>query len=255
MINQHIQTRQNGIGIIELMISLVLGLVIVAGVITIFLSNARANNYQQSQITLQENSRHMHLLFGNVIRQTGYLPMNTKEGELIAQKNLVFPAETTDIKFANAGQVISGIESTVSGVAKDQFSIRFKVDSMTVNCFGDTVPVSSMPLDSLERNTYRINADELLECQRLNDAGGTDTQPIIGSNAGSVRQQLSVQSMSVHYGLDTDNNKSIDTIARASSVGDWSQVRCIELVLTIKAGKEIKPQQVRYYFDLPNMDS
>lgn len=245
-------TNQSGFSLVELMISLVIGLVIVGAVITIFLSNARAQSFQQSQITLQENSRYMHLFFGSVIRQTGFLPMNTAGGDLIQQKTVIFPAETSDIKFATDGQVIGGVETTTSGVANDAFSIRYQVDSMTVNCFGETTTAASMPQDSLERNTYRINADGFLECERLNSIKGAETQTIIGSNQGRMNQQLLLTEMLVRYGQDTDDDGNVDTMSRANAVGDWTRVRTIEVLLSLQAGNELNTKTVSYFYDLPN---
>lgn len=246
------KTVQAGFGLVELMISLVIGLVIVGAVITIFLSNARAQSFQQSQITLQENSRYLHLFFGSVIRQTGFLPMSSSSGELIQQKTVLFPAETSNIKFATDGQVIGGLETTKSGVANDEFSIRYQVDSMTVNCFGETTSAASMPQDSLERNTYRINAGGFLECERLNSIKGTETQTIIGSNQGQINQQLTVTNMLVRYGQDTDDDGNIDTISRANAVSNWTQVRTIEVLLSLQAGNELNTKIVSYYYNLPN---
>ncbi|MCH9699269.1 MAG: prepilin-type N-terminal cleavage/methylation domain-containing protein [Gammaproteobacteria bacterium] len=242
-----------GFTLVELMISLLLGLVIVAVVITIFLSSARAKSFQQSQITLQENSRYMHLILGSVLRQTGFLPMKSAGGELIQQKTILFPAETSNIKFATDGQVIGGVESTTNSVANDQFSIRYQVDSMTVNCFGETTSAASMPQDSLESNTYRVNADGFLECERVNSVKGTETQTIIGSSQGSINQRLTLTSMLVRYGQDTDDDRSIDTITRANAVTNWAQVRSIELLLTLQAGNELNTKTVSYFYDLPNI--
>jgi type II secretory pathway pseudopilin PulG len=246
-------TQQAGLTIIELMISLVLGLIIVAGVITIFLSNSRAQSYQQSQITLQENMRYMHSLLGSVIRQSGYLPMDSAGSDLITQKALIFPS---DVVFTSPGQVVFGTEANAvpSGLPIDQLSIRYTVDDMTINCLGDTIPALNMDLDSQEQNTYRINANGFLECARSNigAANFTEVQVLVGSNQGSKNQQLTINSLLIFYGQDTDGDNNIDRITRANAVADWTQVRSVELELGLEAGNEISPQSVNYYFDLPN---
>lgn len=64
--------RQAGLTLVELMIALVLGLIIVAGVIQLFLSSKQAYRLQESMSQVQETGRYALEVMSRDIRQAGY---------------------------------------------------------------------------------------------------------------------------------------------------------------------------------------
>src|SRR3546814_11566616 len=62
---------QAGFSLVELMISLVLGLIVIGGVTTVFLSNQQSYRSNEGLSQLQENSRIAFELMARDIRQTG----------------------------------------------------------------------------------------------------------------------------------------------------------------------------------------
>ncbi|MGC9456384.1 MAG: PilW family protein [Halothiobacillaceae bacterium] len=66
------RSAQSGLTLIELMIALVLGLIIVAGVIQLFLSSKQAYRLQESMSRVQETGRYALEVMSRDIRQAGY---------------------------------------------------------------------------------------------------------------------------------------------------------------------------------------
>lgn len=67
-----IHKQQNGLTLIELMIAIVLGLILVAGVIQIFVTNKQTYRVTEAQSRLQDNARFALEILTRDIRSTGY---------------------------------------------------------------------------------------------------------------------------------------------------------------------------------------
>jgi type IV pilus assembly protein PilW len=63
---------QGGLTLIELMVALVMGLVLLAGVVTVFVANKQTYKFQDSLARLQENGRFAVEILARDIRQSGY---------------------------------------------------------------------------------------------------------------------------------------------------------------------------------------
>ena len=68
--NRSGRTRQAGFGLVELMVSMLLGLILIGGVLSIFLSNQQAFRSNEGLARLQENARISFELMAREIRET-----------------------------------------------------------------------------------------------------------------------------------------------------------------------------------------
>ena len=66
-------TKQQGVTLVELMITLLLGLIITAGVIQIFISNKATYSTQEGIVQMNENMRFAFEKIGKDIRMAGFL--------------------------------------------------------------------------------------------------------------------------------------------------------------------------------------
>ncbi|MAQ02010.1 MAG: hypothetical protein CL586_07830, partial [Alteromonadaceae bacterium] len=69
--------QQSGFSLIELMISLVLGLIILSGVIQVFVSTRATNSLNQAIAEIQEYGRYITLRIQDELREVGRYDMNT----------------------------------------------------------------------------------------------------------------------------------------------------------------------------------
>ena len=69
--------RQSGISLIELMISLVIGLLILAGVVNIFIASRQTTQYSDGLRSMQENGRQGVFVLQNAIRAAGFTTTTT----------------------------------------------------------------------------------------------------------------------------------------------------------------------------------
>ncbi|THK41059.1 prepilin-type N-terminal cleavage/methylation domain-containing protein [Methylophaga sp. SB9B] len=70
--------KQQGLSLVELMIAIVLGLILVAGVIELFVNNRQVYRVQDAQSRLQENGRYAMKVITQSIERAGYLGCATR---------------------------------------------------------------------------------------------------------------------------------------------------------------------------------
>lgn len=130
--------HQQGFTLIELMISIVLGLLVIAAATAIFLSGQRSLNVQTGMSELQQNS-----IFGlsQIAHDLRHLNLNTTGDQKItkdaAGAGVVFSSTNLVGLPSNMGTV-QGLNRTNMNVASDQLTIQYR-PSITglVNCEGD----------------------------------------------------------------------------------------------------------------------
>lgn len=114
--SQAIQLRkQSGYTLIELMIAMVLGLVIIGGVISVFVSNQQSFRTNENLGRLQENARISFELMAREIRQAGGNPCGAQQvANVLTDKNTLWSSnlEAGTVRGFDETQVATGIVAT-----------------------------------------------------------------------------------------------------------------------------------------------
>ncbi len=148
---------QSGFTLIELMISLVLGLLISAAAVQIYMVNYRVSSVQQSSSDLQSASifgiqefeRHVRLAnLGNVV---SHIDDTTPKGGVVLTNANVGASPTVDNKYLTRSVGDTGWAgvSNISGVASDQLTIQFTnaTGREIFNCEGTAVPAGGRVIE------------------------------------------------------------------------------------------------------------
>ncbi len=244
--------RQSGFGLVELMISMLIGLFLLGGMMTVFITNKQAYRYQQSQGNQHDHERLATVLFGHVLRQAGHTPMTLAA---LSGKSVVLPADTT---FTMPGQAIRGASADrditytlkngdVTGTfANDRVDIRYIGDSGIVDCLGRDVANGATRTE-----TFRLGNDGVLQC--VSDDGATkETADLIGDAHAPPNQRLKVLGLRILYGIDSNADGSVDLYKRAADVADWTRVDSIDMEITFQSGLR-RPQTTHFATNLPNL--
>lgn len=175
--------RECGMTLVELMISLTVGLLVVLVASTLFLSTKQTNRSQGDNALLQENGRYVFAAIGREFRMAGYRDY------------------TTSLGFTSATPALSGVND--SGLnASDEITVRYYgssavgggADGGVLDCLGNAVSA-----DTLASNRYFVAADAVtgepaLQCES-SMAPGAPAVLVTG-----------VESLQILYGEDTDND-------------------------------------------------
>ena len=165
-----INTRNRGFTLIELMVSLVLGLVVVGGVMGVFMSTYQANAQNIKSVRLNEEMRAVMSMMSRDIRRAGV-------------RSFDWSATTTDWFVTNyfAATGANWVVSKMTGVADDNSCVRL---SYSVSNNSDVNPGN--------RFGYRLNTAGVIETYSHNamsswSCNGGSWQPITDGNIAWVR--------------------------------------------------------------------
>ena len=210
-IPRHSFSRQQGIGLTELMIAMALALFLLLGLGTTFyglsLTNKRIQGVPATTLVpgtainsglsgLQDSERMTMLFLGSAISAAGYYPANV---------GAQFPFAAPATGFS-PNQTLSGTSGASPGT--DSIAVRFESD-MTANqgwqgCGGQAAPTT------IYADTFSV-ANNMLQCTE----NGT-LYPLVNG----------VASLTILYGLNTPGGFEY---LPASSVSAWSEVKSINV--------------------------
>ena len=233
--NLPLRSTVGGFSLIEMLVSMVIGLFLLLGLSTYFVQNKQTFAYQKSQVNQQEHERIISNALGRTIRQAGYAPVDT---DRLTGQEVVF--DEVGVVY-DSGQFVRGTQATanvtVNGVAaqqaypNDAVMVRYLGDANLFRCDG-TAPV----VGALVEDAFSVDG-----VQFICTTDGVTATPLFGNVNVPLTQQLRVLGMAVTYGMDLDDDGNVDRIARANNVTDWTAVRIVELEVHFQAGSR-QPQ-------------
>ena len=218
--------RQTGFSLVELMISVTIGLVLIAGVAQVFVGSQQAYRTHDGVGRIQENGRFAIELMSRQIRLAGFRPNPL-------QPMTIFPANLAAI----SSTAVFGLNnvSTSGRVANSDVLIlayQGSTDGLTTDCQGNTVANGAPTV-----NAFFIHADRELRCT-VNDLTGTAAgQPLLEG----------IADMQVLYGIDNSNcGTTIATVPSfqyvdAANVTNWCDVQSIRITLTVDSVNSVDP--------------
>jgi type IV pilus assembly protein PilW len=202
--------RQRGLTLIELMVGLVLGLFVLAGLLALFVGNKQTYRAQDAAADLQANARFALEILNREARKAGYRAAFVTPAQ-------AFPAVTG---FA-AGQVVAGTDSP-----SPRLSLRYQGsgtgtgDGWMRDCLGANLAGGALATVALS-----VGGQDL-QCS----VNGGAAQPLLGG----------VQALRFTYGVDTSNPPDFyaDSYVAAASVPDWSRVASVRIELLLVTAED-----------------
>lgn len=223
--NQHFVTRararQAGFNLIELMVSIALGLFLLAGVVGIVLTMRKSFSTQDGMTQTQESQRFMLSVLNTTIHNAGYFPdpLNITRLSAFTVPAVANPDGTT----FKVGQFITG----KTGTASDTITLRFMTASGDgiMNCNGDT-NTSGAP--AVYTNSFAVNAAGQLTCAVTLNGGAPATPAVLVDHISSMR---------IMYAVESAEEGTVDSYLTAQQVqaGDlWGKVAAVKIRFTMK---------------------
>lgn len=217
--------NQHGLSLISLMIALLIGTFLLAGLFTVWFQTRQTFSAQSQMAQVQDSQRMAMTILGNTVETAGYYPVAANYGTnppspLYTQNN-VFIVTTP---FTLPGQAIYGIHPSTGN---DTLKVRFMADGNTLDCLGQTDTVRT-----LVTNTFQIDTNNNLTCS-------VNGQPALTIVPG-------VQNFQVVYGISTTHDNSVSEYLTADKVTAntlWSYVQSVNLQLTFVNPLYGKPGQ------------
>lgn len=301
----NLKHKQKGISLIELMISLVLGLLIVGGVIQMFISTQHTYRTQEAMSRIQESGRYATEVLSRNIRQAGYkggcarnvdvnILLNESSadntihtiGEGVQGWNNNAPVQyssdmsgyvaNTDVILIKHAATASGVTASdnnnansasinltgASGIPQGQIVVVAEDDACDIfqnasnanatnlnrgnpgGLFpGNKSPASSNPFSKAYSENMRI----MLFQSDLYYIGISDADPnnsslrrirysATGTATGNNEELVdNVVDMQIRYGIDTNNDRRVNSYVPANNVSNWENVVAVRISLLLRS--------------------
>ncbi|MGB7754937.1 MAG: PilW family protein [Salinisphaera sp.] len=206
------RSHQNGFTLVELMIALVIGLLLLAGVLQILLSNRASFDAQRATAHLQENARLAEFVLGHAVAHAGY------RTALDAAQTTIFPQTTGTAPEYPEGAYVTGATNTDG--PNDTLRVRFQARGDVRDCLGGSVGTAQS--NQTTDFQFYVNNNDTLECTKFVGTG-TTTEPIVEN----------VDRFKVRYGLNTDSTTGVDRYVTTLTGTQATEVRSVRIQLLL----------------------
>jgi type IV pilus assembly protein PilW len=214
----HQRRNAAGFTLVELMIAILIGLFLTAGLLTLVGAMKRTHTSQSGLSQLQENERIAMSLITDVIQSGGYYP------NPVSNTPATFFLVTTVAPVYASGQSFVGTKAGTASAPLDSISVRYTTSGLdnVINCAGNTTTTQST-----WTNTLSIDANGNLQCVLII---GTAVQPAVQLVSGIINMQIL-------YGVQSNTTvsvNSVDTYLDAAAVTAnslWNKVLSVKVTL------------------------
>jgi type IV pilus assembly protein PilW len=216
---------QRGFTLVELMISLLIGLFLAGGLIALVGAMKRTSTQQTGLSNLQDSERLTMTLLTDVIQTAGYFPNVAGVGS--TSPAVAFPAvaASAPVPAFAAGQAIAGTGAYADPAPGNLISIRYAAapSDNVINCTGNT---NTTATTANYINTFSIVGGNLQCLLTINGV----VQPAVKLASG-------ITSVQIYYGVKTASTttNSVDTYLDAASVTSgayWPNVMSVKILVT-----------------------
>lgn len=269
---------QRGYTLIELMISLLLGLVLISGFGSLFIQTQKNYTVQRSLSYLMEDGRYILEVLSRELRRTSSLKSPL---DAYGRANLVFTDDAdvlgSTMSFS-AGDYIRGEYNAAGfGAAADQpynvnrLTIRYQLNDDTELSANDPSSDNSPCTRSIHLNNGEDPATQVhvvtlyfyvavdstdvpvLYCVAKRQQINTVATPVtvVSTTTSSAEPLISnVQQLLVTYGIDTDADNAANYYVSATDVTNWQQVVAVKLSVVLRSEDDnLTTSPVNYSLD------
>lgn len=207
---------QQGFTLVELMISMTLGLILLLIIGTAFVSSRQAFREQEDNARIQESGRFALEFIGRNIKQAGHAEV-----------------PFSGIKVEFEGTAIRGTNGA-AGVA-DTVTVQYDGAFGDQDCEGTRITAAEIASQNIViQNSFNIDAANAeLRCDGQFVVALTEPVP----TSGSVLLE-NVEDLQLLYGIDTTGEQSVDQYVAVPAVSaDWDRVIAVRVCVLIRSDK------------------
>lgn len=212
--------RQLGLTLVEIMVSLTIGLIVLAAIGSVYLGSRQTYRVQEDNARLQEAGRYALEVIGRSVRQAG------------ADAEMSFNPVTGTPECNVAGVCVPVAGANGAAAAPDSLIVQFYAGREELNagawgsrdCTGGFVASGNVVT-----NTFDVSAANL-RC--TGGVGGV--QPLVSD----------IEDLQIIYGIDTSGDQSADQYV--ATPGNWAQVVTARICVQIQSannGLAVTPQR------------
>ncbi len=221
--------RQSGFSLVEMMVALVIGLFVLAGVGSVYVTGKRSYQARDGLSLLQENGRIAVQAIEKVVGKAGYPLFADIVPVIFAKDQLDKWAHPAGFPFSldRTGQgsdvLVVAWMPYVFDAGTDKKELPEKLRQKAADCLGGMPDKNDIPARTM--SAFYVKGQTLM-CFGSN---GSRPQPLVEN----------VVAMHVEYGEDRSGDGFADQYVRLSEVRNWKRVVSIRVGLLVSSGEDV----------------
>lgn len=232
--NAKSKTYQRGFTLVELMISLVISLFLLAALVQIMASSTKTYRTHEGVSRIQEASRFAVEIIGRQIRQAGYHAEN--QIQVLTDDPTTWPLNQSP-NFA-----IDGTDNTGPN-GSDTLNVRYFIPSTctTMDCVVTPVLLTgAIPSGDWLRVSFFLDAERNLRCAVFNSAGTNISDTVVTVPATGQVVQGGISDMQIVYGININGDMRYES-AGTITADEWPNVVNARINFTIESVEVVDP--------------
>ena len=220
--------RQYGFSLVEMMVALVIGLFVLAGVGSVYITGKQSYHARDGLSLLQENGRIAIRIIEQTVRMAGY-PMYAEVEPVIYSLQQIGSLSLKDGSPADK----LGLKPSSEGVqpgASDSLAVAYQPVPGSAGEAGEDCVGNRTKLKDLTISRFFVDKG-VLKCQ---GSGKRTAEPLVEN----------VIAMQVEYGVDQSGDGFVDHYRTLPAVPDWTKVVGIRVALLVSSGEDVLDQGV-----------
>jgi type IV pilus assembly protein PilW len=261
--NTFITPRQVGLTLVELMISIALGLFVVMAATALLLSTKGGYVTQDEDARVHDTGRHAMEIITRAVRQAAFENWDSAEAPIVTTAAMSANIEGLDARRLNRDteRISSPLTNSVNG--SDVLAVGFfgagngtQGDGTIVNCAGFGIPAATSAAEADAARGWSIfyvakatSGVPELYC-KYKGSSGTSTSTAIASG---------VESFQVLYGLDVDDDGLPNRFLTATDINErgasnWKKVVVVKVSLLLRGSQNSRSDTPTEKYDLFGTD-
>jgi len=220
------RARQAGFTLIEMMVSMALGLLLVVVIGQVFVTSKESYRTTEDLSRLQENARFSAAQMSRVIRMAAFV---TDTNNPVAARGVMFPSATAP--------ALTGTDGLAG--APDQVTVRYEgsgagtADGTVLDCQGNAIRAGDMAVARFYL-AAGANGASALFC----DNAGTVGPGIVPA---AVELASDVENMQILYGEDTDADGTANRYVERTTVPalDYERVVSVRVAILVRSTNQV----------------
>jgi len=213
-------TPQRGVSLVEMMIAITIGLLLVLGLGTVFVSVSQTSRARLALSGLQNNERMAMLFLNTAVHNAGYFAT---------------PAAVNNFITLNTPGVSALTGTGAASAGTDSFTVGFMADS-SASLQGCTANLlaSHVYTDAFSVPQSGANAGYLTCTETDTTAGSSTTVKLVGGAPAAIPPLASLSGMNIVYGVDVLSSGSVTEYLSGNAVSALGASYWLNNIKTVK---------------------
>lgn len=234
MIRSSRRNKQFGLSLIELLVTMIIGLFITIGISSVYVGNKRTNMTTDELSLLQANGREVLSQLTNVIQHTGY-----KSTRSSLDKDM-FILGTVSTSRCSGGA--DSVKNTALFSAPENDTARgdsigvvhLSDDLLTTDCTGSEIPTDCRLSDT---GSSPVAASRIYNYFKADvNANNMPVLTCAGSVSGVVDEVAEgVENLQISYGEDADSDGIADRFVNSDEVTNWGSIVSVNVAVLVRS--------------------